>query len=102
MFEQTFVQSQAQTRKPWTVVVSLSLQCGGVALVLLYPLLHPEKMRLEIPKARIVPTWVNLQPVPVATTQTASATRSTIHAPRQLFSMPTNSPAAPIRGVDIP
>ena len=102
MFEQTFVQSQAKTRKPWTVVVSLSLQCVVVALVLLYPLLHPEKMRLELPKPRLVPTWVTLRPVPVVTTQAASPTRSTIHAPRQLFSMPATFHTTSTRVVDAP
>jgi protein TonB len=41
MFEQTFVNSQAQTRKPWTVAVSLTLQTGFVATILILPLLHP-------------------------------------------------------------
>ena len=41
MFEQTFVNAQAQTRKPWTVAVSLTLQTGLVATIVILPLLHP-------------------------------------------------------------
>ena len=49
MFEQTFVQTQAQTRKPWTVAVSLSVQCVAVGIVLLIPLLHPDNLRIPDP-----------------------------------------------------
>ena len=41
MFEQTFVNAHAETRKPWTVAASLTLQAGCVVTVLLLPLLHP-------------------------------------------------------------
>ena len=46
MFEQTFVQAQAATRRPWTVAVSLSLQVVVVGVILLIPLLHPAVMRI--------------------------------------------------------
>jgi protein TonB len=104
MFEQTFVQSQAKTRKPWTVVMSLSLQCGVVALVLLFPLLHPDKLRIELPKPRLAATWVNLQPAPIPKTQAAntSANHSTPHVARQIIYPPTNSHITPTRVVDAP
>ncbi len=65
MFEQTFVQTQAQTRRPWTVVVSLSLQCGVVAILFLVPLLRVEKLRMpDAPKLHVIPAWI--PPVPAA------------------------------------
>jgi protein TonB len=41
MFEQTFVNAQAQTKKPLSVAVSVTLQTGLLGVVLLLPLLHP-------------------------------------------------------------
>jgi protein TonB len=41
MFEQTFVNTQVQTKKPWTVAASLTLQIGLVGVAILMPLLHP-------------------------------------------------------------
>lgn len=42
MFDQTFVDTHAQSRKPWTVGVSLAAQSGLVAIALILPLMHPE------------------------------------------------------------
>ena len=47
MFDQTFINAQAQTRRPWTVLASLTLQTMLVAFALLLPLLHVPK--LEVP-----------------------------------------------------
>src|SRR3954466_4527855 len=80
MFEQTFVQSQAKTRKPWTVAVSLSLQCGVIAIILLIPLLHPDRLRIpELPKPKPIATWVTLAPLPVEKIQ---ARTSAVASPR--------------------
>lgn len=46
MFDQTFVNAQAQTRRPWTVGISLVLQTGAVAALLIIPLLHVAKLEL--------------------------------------------------------
>lgn len=40
MFEQTFVNGNARTRKPWTVTASLLAQVGIVGALLIAPLLH--------------------------------------------------------------
>jgi len=65
MFEQTFVQTQSQTRKPWTVAVSLSVQCLAVAVLLLIPLLHPETLRMPGPsQPHLIRTWIDQPPVP--------------------------------------
>src|SRR5689334_8567761 len=60
MFEQTFVNSQARTRKPWTVGASLAIQSLVVLTALLVPLLHIA--RLE-PPPRDLPLFVTLKPV---------------------------------------
>lgn len=95
MFEQTFVQTQAQTRKPWTVAVSLSLQCSVVAVVLLIPLLHPETLRIpEAPRFKPIRTWVDLPltPRPVNTSTQAPALRSPSPV-REFAYIPTSHPA---------
>jgi hypothetical protein len=60
MFEQTFVQSQARIRRPWTVAVSLSVQCLVVTLIVVIPLLHPEALRIpNPPPPHLIRTWIN-------------------------------------------
>ncbi|HVY92082.1 MAG TPA: TonB family protein [Bryobacteraceae bacterium] len=83
MFEQSFVQTQAATRRPWTVAVSLSLQAIVVGIVLLIPLLHPAMMRIpDVPKATSIRTWANLAPVPQRVVTSAPTTPSPIHVPK--------------------
>jgi protein TonB len=59
MFDQTFVNAQAQTRRPWTVAVSLTLQTALVAVVLIVPLLHvasldlPTKIQVWLPVQKL-------------------------------------------------
>ena len=60
MFEQTFVNSQARTQKPWTVGASLAIQSLVVVAALLVPVLHIA--RLESPP-RDLPLFVMLKPV---------------------------------------
>jgi protein TonB len=45
MFDQTFVNANAQTRKPWTVAASLIAQTVLVAALLIAPLLHIAAIR---------------------------------------------------------
>jgi hypothetical protein len=40
VFEQTFVNTSAQTRRPWTVAASVALQTILVAILFLAPLMH--------------------------------------------------------------
>src|SRR5579863_10218915 len=54
MFDQTFVNAQAQTRRPWTVAVSLTAQTALVAVALILPLLHTAS--LEVPTK--IPVWL--------------------------------------------
>ena len=59
MFDQTFVNTHANTRKSWTVAVSMTAQTVVVGTLLLVPLLHPEILypKLDPPK------FIHLQPV---------------------------------------
>jgi protein TonB len=59
MFDQTFVNAQAQTRRPWTVAVSLTLQTALIALALILPLLHTAS--LDVPTK--VPVWLPVEKV---------------------------------------
>ncbi len=54
MFDQTFVDTQAQTRKPWTVAASLVIQTILVAVAFLVPLMQVAV--LHRPEA--VPVWL--------------------------------------------
>jgi protein TonB len=59
MFDQTFVDTNGQTRRPWTVAVSLVLQITLVALALIVPLLHiarldlPLKIQIRLPVEKV-------------------------------------------------
>lgn len=63
MFDQTFVDTAARTRKPWTVAASLTVQMGAVAALLLLPILHPEALSLK-PPATIPVIYQVKQPPP--------------------------------------
>lgn len=103
MFEQTFVQTQAATRRPWTVALSLSLQAVVVGVILLIPLLHPEVMRIPpVPQVHSISTWANLAPKPAPVTTTARVSApSTVHVPR--FYYPTApQPSSVTRQIEVP
>jgi protein TonB len=103
MFEQTLVQTQAQTRRPWTVAVSLSLQCGVVATLLLLPLLRPETLRMpEPPKAHLIRAWITQPPLPPQKAISRTATIAAPAAPRPLVYVPTNLRTTAARRVDVP
>jgi protein TonB len=44
MFEQTFVDGEGRTNKPWTVVISTITQVSLVGIVLLIPLIYTDKL----------------------------------------------------------
>lgn len=102
MFEQTFVQTQSQTRKPWTVAVSLSMQCLAVAVLLLIPLLHPETLRMPGPiQPRLIRTWIDQPPLPPRKPTAPNAGPAALSAPHPLFVVPTVHTTA-ARAIDIP
>jgi protein TonB len=103
MFEQTFVQSQAQTRKPWTVAVSLSLQCLVVGALLLIPLLHPQALLTpKPPQPRVIRTWITQPPPPPQTERPRAAILSAPVTRRTLVYVPQNAHPAASPSVGIP
>jgi protein TonB len=59
VFDQTFVNTNGQTRRPLTVAVSLALQTSLVAIALIVPLLHvasldlPVKIQIRLPLEKV-------------------------------------------------
>jgi protein TonB len=82
MFDQTFVNAHAQTRRPWTVAVSVALQTVFVAVALIAPLLHVASLELP-PKIPILLPFekVDLKLKPEART----ASNPALSAPRPVF-----------------
>ena len=92
MFEQTFVQTQAKTRKPWTVAVSLSVQCLAVGVVLLIPLLHPDSLRIPgPPQPRLISTWITQPPLPPQHAAARTSAMAAPAAPRPFVYVPPNA-----------
>jgi protein TonB len=54
VFEQTFVNTSGQTRRPWTVAASVALQASLVAVAFLAPLMHIAALQRPQP----VPIWL--------------------------------------------
>jgi protein TonB len=81
MFEQTFVNAQAQTGRPWTVAVSLTLQTALVAVLLIAPLLHIAK--LDVPPK--VPIFLQVEKVNLQAKPEMKATLQPSTAPRPVF-----------------
>jgi len=95
LFDQTFVNAQAQTRRPWTVAVSLTLQTLLVAVALIVPLLHTAS--IEVPTK--IPVWLPLEKLDLKLKPESSATPIRARSvPRPVFHLaalraPTTIPA---------
>jgi len=91
LFDQTFVNTHAQTRRPWTVAISLGLQTTLVAIALIAPLLHiasldpPAKIQIQLPMQK-----VDLKVAPATTAAAPGTPRPVFHAPR--LQAPTTIP----------
>lgn len=83
MFDQTFVNTQAQTRRPWTLAASVILQTALVTTMLIMPLLHVAKLDLPGKFQFNLPVQlVNLQTKPEPVQQTAATQTQTVTTPR--------------------
>ncbi|MDQ2949434.1 MAG: energy transducer TonB, partial [Acidobacteriota bacterium] len=49
MFEQTFVDGNAKTRKPWTVLLTFVVQCLAIGVAVLIPLIYTD----SLPRAQL-------------------------------------------------
>ena len=97
MFDQTFVNTQAQTRRPWTVGVSVVLQTGLVATMLIMPLLRVPKLDLPGKIQFSLPVEiVDLHTKPEAALPTAASQTHSVTAPRvfveRRITVPTTVP----------
>ena len=92
MFEQTFVNTQAHARRPWTVAASLTLQTGLVAVAIILPMLHPEILHPKFEMPIYLP--MRPRPIPVQMTETTAA-RTTARSAPPLYvtSVPTTLPS---------
>lgn len=85
MFEQTFVNTTAQTRRPWTVAASVALQTILVAIAFVAPLLHIAALQRPQP----VPIWLPPQTLKEQPPQTAARTAApTAPTARPVFILP--------------
>jgi len=89
MFEQTFVTSPAQTRRPWTLALSHSLQTALVLVILILPLLHVAALRAPDKLTIWVPLQIPPQPVRPAPVQTSNLAPRAV---RNVFVAPTRIP----------
>ena len=78
MFDQTFVNTHAQTNRPWTVAASLTLQTGVVALAVILPMLNPEMLR---PIALPMPIYLPMRTAPQPPKVAIPVVRGTLAAP---------------------
>jgi periplasmic protein TonB len=103
MFEQTFVPSHAQTRRPWTVAVSLSIQFLVVAILLLIPLLHPQTLGIPAPRQpHLIRTWITQPPLPHQEATSRTATLSMPVTARPFVYVPPSTQPTAGRQVDAP
>src|ERR1700722_4514723 len=98
MFDQTFVDTHTETRKPWTVGVSLLAQTGLVAAALIVPLMHPEILhpKLDMP-IFVVLKQLKQQPPPQQVRTTVTPVKAAPHA----FVAPTRVPERIAKVIDI-
>jgi protein TonB len=83
MFDQTFVDTNGQTRKPWTVAVSLALQTTIMAIALIVPLLRVASLDLPVKIPILLPfekVDLKVRPEPKAAPhQTQGVSRPVFH-----------------------
>src|SRR5688500_9553286 len=95
MFEQSIVSSR---RRPWTMALSLTLQCAVVAAIILWSIFHIEALGpIVLPNP--LPPFPRLAAVKVVDVQrssTSSAESAVIPAPRRPFTAPTRIQSADI------
>jgi protein TonB len=97
MFDQTFVDAHAHTRRPWTVALSLAVQSLLVGVLLIIPILHPEILHPKID----VPIFVHLQRAPeIVRAEPAHSSAAPHSLAPHVFVAPTTIPNFVKRVVD--
>jgi periplasmic protein TonB len=103
MFEQTFINTPGQTRRPWTVAVSLALQIAFIAIALIVPLLRVASLDLPVKNPILLPfekVDLKVKPELKATPHAAPAASRPIF--RMLAQTPTAVPPHPDLTPDAP
>src|SRR5665213_236837 len=98
MFDQTFVDTHAQTRKPLTVGISLAIQTGIVAVVLIVPLLHPEILHPKLDAPLFFVALKQLKPQPPVEARTSAPPAKSAH---RVFTAPARVPERIANVVDL-
>jgi protein TonB len=99
MFEQSVVTHRS---RPWTVAISLTLQCGAVAAAILWSILHIESLGpIALPDP--IPPFRQSSAVKVVTVQRADGPVSTksITAPVKVFAAPARIAPAAVAFADL-
>jgi protein TonB len=98
LFDQTFVNAHAQTRRPWTVAISLALQTLLIAIALIAPLLHIAT--LEVPQN--IPVWVPVQKLDLKMKPEVKESHSAPAAQRPVFHLAAlQAPTIVPRNIDM-
>ncbi|MGH9718771.1 MAG: energy transducer TonB [Bryobacteraceae bacterium] len=91
MFEQTFVNTYAPTRRPWTFMASAALQSMVLAAIVLLTLMHTDGIPSRLSRLGGGLPFVSVAKTPV--TQSSSATRAPVRSSRRTLFVPvTNRP----------
>jgi protein TonB len=98
MFDQTFVDTKAHTRKPWTVAASLTFQTTLIAAALLVPLLHPGTIE---PKFNIEPALFLTRLTPPPPVELKRMPEQRISRPSRIFINPLQGPIRVPRTIDM-
>ncbi|HVW84500.1 MAG TPA: TonB family protein [Bryobacteraceae bacterium] len=98
MFDQTFVDTHAHARKPWTMALSLALQCGAVSILVIVPIVHPEVLHPKLD----VPVWIPLKPLKEKPTpEVKTATVPARVAQPRAFTQPAKIPDKIAKAVEM-
>jgi protein TonB len=79
MFEDSLVESRVghvSSSKRWTTLASLSLQIAVAGVVIVLPLLHPERLPFHVEAPRVLVPLIPKPPVPVRVEQTSASPES--------------------------
>lgn len=103
MFDQTFVNTHAYARRPWTVAASLALQTGLVAVAIVLPMLHPEILRPKLEVPVYLPVRLKAQQLPAEARTTPRPVTATPHPVfASVFTAPARVPAHVSMIADVP
>src|SRR5947209_7257302 len=100
MFEQTFVDTRVQPRKPAAVAGSALLQCAAVGGLLLVPLLHIESLPLPKPEGPAI--WMIQTKPPAPPPPESVVRRRPTRAFTSLLTGPTRVPDSITTVIDEP